>query len=294
MAILNIGSINWDRVYHVDHFPQPGETLSATCVEIGLGGKGLNHTVAIYRSGGKVRHLGAIASGDNSIRQKIEAMGIATDDIVGTDERDTGSAIIVVDQSGENQIILDPGANHLISRDHIQRAIDALDPATDWLLMQNETNGLFEAIAHAKGRNIKVALAAAPFDPEIVLPLLGYIDLVAVNAIEFSQLYDALGGADALPQDLALFVSNGQRGARLKWQGEALVAPSLDVVPVDTTGAGDTAFGAFLAQMDLGASPNDALAFAMTAAGLQVTRRGAATAIPFEAEVMDVLKGRLS
>lgn len=287
MAILNIGSINWDRVYHVDRFPMPGETLRARRVTVGLGGKGLNHSVAIHRSGGSVRHLGAIAAQDHAMRQRIVSLGLTDDAIVRIDGVETGSALILVDAAGENQIVLDPGANQRIPLAAIAGAIDGLSPDVDWLLMQNETNGLADAVALAKRRRVKVALAAAPFDAANVVPVLDQLDLLAVNEIEYAQLCDVIGGIAALPLGLTLFVSYGAGGAKLITSGETIAAPAAKVTPVDTTGAGDTAFGAFLARIDLGAPPKRALQFAMACAGIQVTRPGAADAIPFFAEVFD-------
>ncbi len=290
MTILNIGSINWDRVYYVHRFPVAGETLTASRAEVGLGGKGLNHSVAVHRSGGRVIHLGAIGRDDSEMRARIAAFGLATDRIIGIGDVQTGSALIVVDGNGENQIVLDPGANRRIPLESMTAAIDQLVPGRDWLLMQNETNGLAEAAAHAKSRNIRVALAAAPFEAASVLPVLEKLDLLAVNAIEYDQLCRELGGPSALPAALSLFVTRGSQGAELRSKGTTLKAPAPLVAPVDTTGAGDTAFGALLARLDIGEPQEQSLSFAMAAAALQVTRAGAAVAVPEEAEVLSFLR----
>ncbi|RYG89150.1 ribokinase [Loktanella sp. IMCC34160] len=289
MTILNIGSINRDRVFRVAHFPLPGETLVASAVQVGLGGKGLNHSVAIHRSGGRVRHLGAIGHGDTDMRARISDLGISEDAIVEVEGAETGSALILVDVAGENQIVIDPGANRCIPSHVIEKEIGALRPSADWIFLQNETNGLSEAITLAKAAQIRVALAAAPFEADVVLPLLGDLDLLAVNAIEYAQLCAAIGGADKLPEGLRMFISHGAQGAEFRSPEITCSAPALPVTPVDTTGAGDTAFGAFLARLDLGERPELALRFSMAAGAIQVTRSGAATAIPFEREVKRLL-----
>lgn len=286
MTILNIGSINWDRVFYVSRFPAAGETLTASRVEIGLGGKGLNHSVAIHRSGGRVMHLGAIGRDDSEMRARISALGLPGDSIMEVDGFHTGSALILVDVHGENQIVLDPGANRRIPIDVVTSAIDRLVPGRDWLLMQNETNGLVEASAHARSRNVRVALAAAPFETASIVPVLANLDLLAVNAVEYDQLCREIGDPSALPAGLSLFVTRGSGGAELRADGTTLQAPAPRVRPVDTTGAGDTAFGAFLARLDLGETQAQSLNFAMAAAAIQVTRPGAAVAIPAEAEVL--------
>lgn len=135
MTILNVGSINWDRVLRVPHFPAPGETVQASSVEVGLGGKGLNQTVAIARAGGAVRHVGAVGADDQRVREGLSGLGVDTTNIVGIDNCETGSATILVDGHGENLIVLDPGANGRIPGDVVARAIGASAPG-DWLLIQ--------------------------------------------------------------------------------------------------------------------------------------------------------------
>lgn len=281
MTILNIGSINWDRVYRVEHFPEPGETLSAIGASIGLGGKGLNQSIAIHRAGGRVCHVGAIGKGDTQMREAIAGFGLDTDAIIEIPDCQTGSALITVDGTGENQIILDPGANARLPRDHCQRMIERLAPG-DRVLLQNETNILGEAAELAHGRGVPVVLAAAPFDAERILPLLPWIDLLSVNEIEYAQLRDA--GGD-LPSTLSLLVTYGAEGAVYLSPDGRIEAPAHRVRPVDTTGAGDTTLGSFLARLDAGDDPASALRYAMAAAALQVGRRGAATAIPTMDEV---------
>lgn len=290
MAILNLGSINWDRVYTVARFPQPGETLTALSFQVGLGGKGLNQSVAVHRSGGVVTHFGAVGRDDLAILPALRDLGLDTDHIQPLDGCATGSALILVDEAAENMIVLDPGANRRIPIQVVQTAIAAHRPG-DWLLLQNETNGQAEATAAARQAGLKVAMVAAPFDTEVVRPLLPMLDLLAVNEIEFSQLLQGIGGEAALPDDLMIFVSLGARGAELRRGNSKTVVPGFKVQAVDTTGAGDTAFGALLARMDRGDTIELALRYAMAAAALQVTRQGAVSAIPMQNEVDAFLRG---
>lgn len=284
MAILNIGSINWDRVYNVDHFPQPGETLSSLSSSVGLGGKGLNQSIAILRSGGDVRHLGAVGAGDASVRNALAAEGLSLDLVEGIDGCETGSALILVDRTGENLIVLDPGANHRIPERLVREAVEGM-ARPGWALFQNETNILASGVRIARKAGLRVAVAAAPFDAAAVLPVLDQIDLLAVNEIEFHQLSEAAGGDANLPEALALLITLGADGAEYRAAGETARVDAFRVEVVDTTGAGDTVLGAFLARFDLGASVEEALRYAMAAGALQVTRPGAAPAIPTVAEV---------
>lgn len=288
MSIVNVGSINWDRVFRVPHFPQPGETLAARSGMVGLGGKGLNQSVAITRAGGKVLHVGAVGAGDLTIGPALQGAGLDLGGIAQVEGVETGSALILVDDTAENLIVLDQGANHRLEGDHIAGVLGGYG-AGDWLLMQNETNGNPAAIKAAKAQGMKIALAAAPFEADAVLPLLDDIDLLSVNEVEFAQLTAALPQGQQLPARLWVLISLGGDGAKLRRPEGEVAVPAFRVTPVDTTGAGDTAFGAFMARLDLGEDPEQALRFAMAAAAIAVTRVGAVPAIPQESEVLAFL-----
>jgi ribokinase len=285
MTILNIGSINWDRVYRVAHFPSPGETIAAASATVGLGGKGLNQSVAILRAEGAVRHIGAVARDDSRMIAALRDLGLDVEGIARLGATETGSALILVDDGAENVIVLDQGANGLIPEENVVGALDQAD-AADWLLMQNETNLLEFTLTEAKARGLRVALSAAPFRPENVIPYLELLDLLSVNAVEFAQLQAALGQDAALPEGLAVLITKGADGAEYR-RGESVIqAPAFRVKALDTTGAGDTFLGYFLARIDLGAPVDEALAIAMAAAAIQVTRVGAVAAIPELSEVL--------
>ncbi len=284
MAIVNVGSINWDRVYQVRHFPIPGETISASSALVGLGGKGLNQSVAILRAGGAVRHIGAIAADDARMSAALGDLGLDVAGVALLQATETGSALILVDEAAENVIVLDRGANGLIPEATVLNALNQANEG-DWLLMQNETNLLGFTITEAKARGLRVALSAAPFRPEDVIPHLGVIDLLSVNAVEFEQLQAAMGQGAKLPRDLAVLITKGAGGAEYQRGANHTKAAAYRVAAIDTTGAGDTFLGYFLSRLDAGAAIDEALATAMAAAAIQVTRAGAVGAIPRLAEV---------
>lgn len=290
MTILNIGSINWDRVLPVDHIPAPGETIAAGPVRLALGGKGLNHSVAAMRAGADVFHVGAVGQGDGAILDRISNLGLSVRDIVIVEDHETGSAQIMVDANGENAIVLAAGANRAIPIEHIENAIGGLIAGQDRVLLQNETNGLPESLAIARLHGAATAVAAAPFVPETICPLLPQIDLPAVNAIEFAQLCKALGGESELPPRACLFITRGAKGIEFRTEKQTFVVSAPAAKVVDTTGAGDTAFGSFLGRLDQGSSPQAALEYAAMAASLQVSRHGAAEAIPSLGEVQAGLR----
>ncbi len=138
---------------------------------------------------------------------------------------------------------------------------------------------------------MRVAYAAAPFDAEVAAEMLPFTDLLAVNDIEAAQLSKALGVSAADLPVAQVLITRGAEGATLQSGDEEVSVDAFKVDPVDTTGAGDTFLGYFLAAIDLGRSAKDALIFASAASALQVTKMGAAVAIPMADEVEAFLDG---
>lgn len=285
MPILNFGSINIDRSFRLPALPHPGETIAAFSETIGLGGKGANQSIAIGRMGGSVRHFGAISRGDTWIDEILCQAGVDIRHLSRRDTQSTGQAIVMVAEDGENAIVLSPGANITFSEIEIAAAIDTM-AAGDWLLIQNETNGTSFAAERAKSRGMKVALAAAPFEPAAIFPILPFLDLVALNEIEDGQLRAVEPEGLSQRPGLARLVTAGKKGATHTSGESSVHMPAMIVDPVDTTAAGDTFLGAFLACIDRDpASIREAMTIATAAAALKVTRPGAAEAIPERAEV---------
>lgn len=288
MTIHNLGSINIDHVYRVAHLPGPGETVSGTGYAQGLGGKGVNQSLAAAAAGARVCHVGAVGADGGWIVARLAAAGI---DVAGiaTVPGATGHAVICVDARAENQIVIHGGANRALTTAQVAAAIARARPG-DWFLAQNETALVAEGFAMARAAGLRTAYAAAPFDAAAAAGLIGAVDLIAVNEVEAGQLVAHLG-TDRVPVP-ELLVTLGARGARLTAGGAVCEVPAFAVESVDTTGAGDCFLGWFLAARDLGAGPQAALCQAAAAAALQVTRPGAGDAIPAAAEVVAFLEGQ--
>ncbi|MCQ4632649.1 ribokinase [Shinella sp. CPCC 100929] len=293
MTILNIGSINVDTVYHVRSLPMPGETMTAGKKTSGPGGKGLNQSVAIARAGAPIKHFGAVGDQDRWLVDAVVDLGLDASSIRLRADDTTGQAHVFLAADGENSIVLERGANFGLTREEVEDAVGQL-LAGDWVLLQNETNAAPFAMEAAKSRGLKVAYSAAPYVRDDVIPLLGKVDLLALNRIEFDQLLGEVGSIRSLPSGMALLVTGGRDGATYRSGDEEFSIGAFDVEVVDTTGAGDTFLGYFLAEMHLGAPPVDALRMASAAAALQVTLIGSAPAIPARADVMEFLKARTS
>ena len=287
MAIWNLGSINLDMVYSLPHMPTPGETLAATAFQQFLGGKGANMSVAGARAGSHVCHIGAVGANGVESRDKLTEFGVDTRHIAVLDCA-TGHAIIAVDPSGENQIILHPGANRKITKDQIALALSAAETG-DILVTQNETNMQVEAVELARDMGLRVCYAAAPFDAKAVEAVLPFLDFLILNEVEAAQLAEATGQkAEEFGID-DVIITFGAQGARHidGKTGTVTDVPAHKVTPVDTTGAGDTFTGYVLAGLDQGMPILQAMQLASRAGALMVTRQGTADVIPDLKEVRD-------
>ena len=286
--LYNLGSINIDHIYRVPHFPAPGETLLSVSYSKGLGGKGANQSIAIARAGGQVLHIGAI--GDDALwtRDMLEEAGVDASGIAVL-ESATGHAIINVDTHGENCIVLFDGANVLVSESQISAALAAAK-AGDWLLLQNEVNNGPFAAKLAREKGLKVAYVAAPFDAEKVKAMLPYVDLLSVNEGEAAMVCQALGVREYEIPVEKLLITRGSAGISYRDGARRYTQAVFAVKAIDTTGAGDTFMGYFMADIDGGKSPQEALRMAAAAAALKVTKKGTAEAIPLLKDVAKFIR----
>lgn len=292
--LFTLGSINIDHVYEMPHFVQPGETLGSLHYQRFAGGKGLNQSIAAARAGATVFHVGALNAVDSDLRVALSDSGV---DTTWVDEvsQPTGHAMIQTVPSGENAIVLYPGANHALSVQHIEAAL-AGARAGDYLLLQNETNliGFAMELAHHKG--VKIAFNPAPMETSVKNLPLNCVSLFFLNETEANALAAELSPA-AIKRFLATssvaadaVVTLGGQGAFMvgdsidKAEGE-LTVPGQAVEVVDTTGAGDTFIGYFMASLLAGDAPITAMHRANMAGALCVQSPGAAQSIPIKAQV---------
>lgn len=289
--ILNFGSINIDHVYRVSALPEPGETLASKSYSRYLGGKGVNQSIAITRAGGEVMHLGAVGEDGDWALKEIRRLGVETD-FVSVQDCATGHAIIFVDDKAENQIVIEGGANQRLQEHAIDQALTRGNPASDWVLLQNETNCATYIVDSASELGYRIAYAAAPFAAHTTQALLPKIDLLVVNEIELRALAESLGIDEAGVAVPELLVTRGAAGAELITRHGCHKQPAFSVDATDTTGAGDTFTGSFLARYDSGDPVMQALEYAAAASALQVTRAGAALAIPESDDVRQFLESR--
>ena len=294
-VVLNFGSLNLDYVYSVDHFTLPGETQTGLDFNCFSGGKGLNQSVALARAGVCVYHAGKIGSDGAMLQETLSAAGVHTDDLLTDDSVATGHAIIEVERSGGgNRILLFPGANRSIKEDEMRRILDRF-PSGTILLLQNEINGIDFLMKEAAARGFRICINPAPCTPDVRTLPLHLAQTVFVNEIEAAVLADAPSGI--LPEDLAsilcgrwsgteFILTLGSAGALYAKGTVRYSVPAHPVAEVaDTTSAGDTFTGYYLASLLRGSTPEQALRDASRAASITVSRRGAAQSIPLADEV---------
>lgn len=290
--ILNFGSINYDHVYSVENFVRPEETIAATQYTITHGGKGLNQSIALARAGAQVYHAGAVGKSDGAaILQTLSGNGVNID-FVESKDCASGHAIIQLNARGQNCILIWGGANREISAEQIERTLAHFAPG-DYLVLQNETNLLERMIRLGKERGMKIVLNPSPMNAVIPALPLELVDYLIMNEVEARGIC----GQDAEPGELlhqltqrfpatTIVITLGSRGVYCKkGAGEATYNPAYQVTVVDTTAAGDTFSGYFIAAIARGEPVAEALRQASTAAALAVTRFGAEPSIPCWGEV---------
>ena len=290
MRILNFGSLNIDYVYQVDHFVQPGETMSAQSLRIQCGGKGLNQSVALARAGVETWHAGLIGPEGRFLKETLDQAGVHTR-FVEEREGSTGHAIIQVTPDGQNSILLHDGANGRVTPDFVAAVLAHFGPG-DALLLQNETSATADIIQKAVRRGLRVAMNAAPADKKLAGLPLEHLTWLLVNEVEGAFLAgteDPAAILDTLTArypETTVVLTLGSQGSAAARGGQRSWLPARQVSVVDTTGAGDTFTGYFLRRALEGGSLEDALALATAASALAVSRPGAAASVPDYEEVL--------
>ena len=291
MKVLNFGSLNIDQVYSVDHILRGGETISSEKLEIFPGGKGLNQSIALARAGVPVFHAGTWGEGGEMLLELCRENGVDTRFIRKTDGRN-GHTVIQVDRNGQNAILLFGGSNQKQTREHIDEVLDSFE-AGDMIILQNEINLLDYLIDRAAEKHMVIVLNPSPFDDRLKSCDLTKVTYFLVNEVEAEQMTGE-SSRSAMPDRLlekyphAKFVLTlGSEGSVYR-DAEAEYRQGIyRVETVDTTGAGDTYTGYFLASVLQGKSIPDALRTAAMASAIAVSRPGASSSIPAAEELRE-------
>jgi len=297
-----IGSANVDYTVMLPRLPSPGETVSGGTLLINLGGKGANQAVAARRLGGEVRMIGCVGDDDDGrrIRESLRSAGIGADGLVASREAATGTALIMVDAQGRNQIAVAPGANHRLTVEMAAPFADSIAWA-DVVACQLETPlpVVRWALGEARRHGITTILNPAPVQ-QLDTAMLALVDFLTPNEHEAARLsslaVDSLEAARAAAAAMlalgagAVLVTLGQKGVLACGDDGAAHFPAFLVDAVDTTAAGDAFNGALAVGLAAGGTLEQAIPLANAAAALTCTKRGAQDSLPGRAEVEAFLR----
>ncbi len=291
--VIVFGSINMDLVVKTPRLPIPGETLLGHDFFTAPGGKGANQAVAVAKLGiptYMVGRVGKDAQG-NSLISSLQTYGVSTDYVLTDTEAHSGVAVIAVEDSGQNNIIVVPGANGRVNTEDVERLSNVFDN-TSALLLQFEIalSAVILAAKAAHNAGIRVILDPAPAQKDIPEALYKLVDIITPNEIEASQLVGfpvnnpetALEAAAVLRQRgvKTAIVKLGALGVCCATSDESFFVPAFAVEAVDTTAAGDAFNGGLVAGLTEGHSLRQAVVWGAAAGAIATTLPGAMPSMP--------------
>ncbi|MFD0896787.1 ribokinase [Loigolactobacillus binensis] len=295
-----LGSINVDTILQISRLPKPGETLAMSGKQVAGGGKGANQAIAAARAKAETAFIGKVGDDPNGklMRRALEAAQIDITQISTSNYADTGEAFILLDDEGQNSILVDGGTNQEIKIADIERAQASID-AADFLIAQFETplTTTLAAFRYAKSVGVTTILNPAPAKTDLDPELLKLTDLIVPNETESETLTgikvtdepSMQAAAHALLNQgvKAVIITVGAKGAYYQTKTEQGFIKAFKVDAVDTTAAGDTFIGALSSQLqgDL-SNLASAIRFANKASSLTVQKLGAQPSIPHLSEIL--------
>lgn len=293
MKILNFGSLNIDYVYEVEHFARAGETLDSLKLDVFCGGKGLNQSIALSRSGAYVWHAGAVGENDSDrLIEILESSGVNTE-YIRKKPGASGHAIIQRDLSGQNSILLYGGANQRITREEIDETLMHFDKG-DFIILQNEINETGYIINEAHRKEMNIVFNPSPINEKIFSYPLDLVDYLLLNEVEAMEICKVSGSGDEMIEKLGnlfnetkVVLTLGEKGSIYRDKEQILHQSIYKVKPLDTTAAGDTFTGFFIGSIIRGEKIEKALDNASKASAIAVTRLGAGQSIPSMEEVLN-------
>ena len=289
MKILNFGSLNLDYVYQVEHILIPGETLSSSDRTIFCGGKGLNQSIALAKAGITVYHAGMVGEGGEILLETCRENGVDTR-FVRKIDGPCGHTVIQVDKDAQNCILLFGGANRSITREFVDGVLAFFEKG-DVILLQNEINELGYIIDKASEKGMMIILNPYPYDNALDRCNLSKVSLFLVNEIEGYQITGEkepeaiLAKVRSIYPKAKIVLTLGSEGAVYQDENQIYRQGIYKVKAIDTTAAGDTFTGYFIASILENMSVEEGLKLAAKASAIAVSRPGATASIPLREEV---------
>lgn len=294
MRVLNIGSLNIDYVYSVDHIILPGETEATGSRNTFLGGKGMNQSCALAKAGVEVYHGGLIGEDGRMFLDACKEYGVNSQFIKVVDGP-SGHTVIQIDKNAQNSILLYGGANQKLTTQYVDEVLSHFG-SDDILLLQNEVNLLPYIVDKAYEKGMQIALNPSPFNAKLDAVDMKKISIFLLNEVEGFQLTgeketDAiLARLRSLFPHARILLTLGKDGAVYADDKQQVFQPIFKVKAVDTTAAGDTFTGYFLAGLAEGLPMEEVLRRSAKASSIAVTREGAVPSIPYRKEVLETLQ----
>lgn len=293
MKVLNFGSLNYDYVYKVDHMLLPGETQSSSGMELHLGGKGLNQSIALAKAGVHVFHAGMVGEDGELFLETCKKNGVDTT-YIKTIPGKSGHTIIQLDKNAQNSILLYGGSNRAITKEYIDEVLSNFEKG-DIILLQNEISNLDYIIEEAYKKEMSIVLNPSPYDSYLDACDMSKISVFLLNEIEGGQISGETEAEKILDVMLEKFpnakvvLTLGGDGAMYRDSEQTCRQKPFKVKPVDTTAAGDTFTGYFIASLQNGLPVQESLTLCSKAAAIAITRMGATDSIPTMKEVQETV-----
>lgn len=290
MKILNLGSLNIDRVYSVDNFVQPGETISSLSLDTFCGGKGLNQAIAAKKAGSQVFMAGKVGTDGGMLLAKLKEFDVDTQFVL-ISEGLSGHAIIQVEKSGQNNIILYGGANREITRKDVDFILSHFEKG-DILLLQNEISSMPYIIEKGYEMGMIIALNPSPMNEKLLECDLSKVTYFIMNELEAHAICgrkdpdQAITAIHGKYPNSKIVITLGGDGVKYFDGHDTHYHGIFKVEVVDTTAAGDTFTGYFLNGVLENLPPMEILDLASKASAIAVSRMGAANSVPTKAEVL--------
>lgn len=289
MQVLNFGSLNFDYVYNVDHMVSEGETLSSYDMNIFCGGKGLNQSIALAKAGVPVYMAGMVGENGQKLIDTCKENNVDASYVKMADG-ENGHAIIQVDRNAHNCILLYNGSNYKLTKEYIDSVLANFSRG-DILLLQNEINLLDYIIDNAYNKGMYIILNPSPCNEKLLACDLSKIALFILNEIEGAQL-SGEHSVNKIPEAMLqkypqakIVLTLGEAGSVYYDKDTCYQQDSFKVDAVDTTAAGDTFTGYFLAGLIDRMPIRNILSRCAKAASITVSRKGAVQSIPLLEEL---------
>ncbi|MBD5430291.1 ribokinase [Lactobacillus sp.] len=304
--ITIVGSINVDSILHIKNLPHPGETIAMSKFSKAAGGKGANQAVAGARAGSKVVFVGRVGDDDHGrfMLKEFKDNNIDTTYVTVTPNQQTGQAYILLQESGQNSIIIQHGANFDVTADDVRNAKDEI-ASSDFVVAQFETpvEATIEAFKIARAAGKKTVLNPAPAMKEIPEKLLELTDLITPNETESQGITGIeITDEESMKKSADYFhnlgvkgviITIGSHGSYVSMGELNEIVPAFKVEAIDTTAAGDTFLGALTSELNSDLSNlRDSVVYASKSSSFTVQKLGAFPSIPKRSVVEESLKGQ--